>query len=407
MGGGGIVVNLVPPFKSNNGISPESNILLSDGFVLCIVAFLTGNIKHQTPKQHNKYFVDKLQTTTIRTMGRKKRKVVVEDAVTVDTGVDPQTEGIQQQEQQKKDNNDQQQQQQQQNEPSKSKSKSDGTDNVNGNGGNTEAKKASSSYAMTSHSAEIIDEDMYISDGSESDEDLMTDLHQPSELSAANDEENDDDGEQNQQPSNLAGRSIEMVLSGSRMGLMRKGIYRPSTLVQPNRQWSRQSTTKDNKNAAGGVEEGAPSHNGEAAPNEDVEDPAVAEERRKREKEEELAKLDPAERAARLLAEKQKKLEEAKVLARRLESEENAGRDSCMFSKRTSFDIQFDHIEEKQWERGGDMTDYFNYGFSEEDWLEYGEQQLMIRQELLDANRQNRPPDHSIVPVIPKVSIML
>ena len=33
--GGGIVVNLVPPFKSNNGISPESNILLSDGFVLC------------------------------------------------------------------------------------------------------------------------------------------------------------------------------------------------------------------------------------------------------------------------------------------------------------------------------------------------------------------------------------
>ena len=376
--------------------------------LLCvIVAFLTGNIKHQTPKQHNKYFVDKLQTTTIRTMGRKKRKVVVEDAVPVDTGVDPQTEGIQQQEQQKKDNNDQQQQQQQQNEPSKSKSKSDGTDNVNGNGGNTEAKKASSSYAMTSHSAEIIDEDMYISDGSESDEDLMTDLHQPSELSAANDEENDGDGEQNQQPSNLAGRSIEMVLSGSRMGLMRKGIYRPSTLVQPNRQWSRQSTTKDNKNAAGGVEEGATSNNGEAAPNEDVEDPAVAEERRKREKEEELAKLDPAERAARLLAEKQKKLEEAKVLARRLESEENAGRDSCMFSKRTSFDIQFDHIEEKQWERGGDMTDYFNYGFSEEDWLEYGEQQLMIRQELLDANRQNRPPDHSIVPVIPKVSIML
>jgi hypothetical protein len=78
-----------------------------------------------------------------------------------------------------------------------------------------------------------------------------------------------------------------------------------------------------------------------------------------------------------------------------------------LFSKRTSFDIQFDHIEEKQWERGGDMTDYFNYGFSEEDWLEYGEQQLMIRQELLDANRQNRPPDHSIVPVIPKVSVVL
>ncbi|MGK3736910.1 MAG: hypothetical protein ACI90V_003753 [Bacillariaceae sp.] len=336
-------------------------------------------------------------------MGRKKRKVVVVDDTTADdVDADPQTEGIQQQEQQKQDDN----QQQQQNATSKSKSE-DGTDNVNGNGDTTEAKKASSSYAMTSHSAEIIDEDMYISDGSESDEDLMTDLHQPPEVSAGNDDENDDDGEQNQQPSNLAGRSIEMVLSGSRMGLMRKGIYRPSTLVQPNRQWSRQSTTKDNKNAAGGVEEGA-SSNGEASPNnEDVEDPAIAEERRKREKEEELAKLDPAERAARLLAEKQKKLEEAKVLARRLESEENAGRDPGLFSKRTSFDIQFDHIEEKQWERGGDMTDYFNYGFSEEDWLEYGEQQLMIRQELLDANRQNRPPDHSIVPVIPKVSVVL
>jgi hypothetical protein len=361
-------------------------------------------IKHQTPNsKHNKYFVDKLQTTTTRTMGRKKRKVVVvDDATADDVDADPQTEGIQQQEQQKQDDN----QQQQQNATSKSKSE-DGTDNVNGNGDTTEAKKASSSYAMTSHSAEIIDEDMYISDGSESDEDLMTDLHQPPEVSAGNDDENDDDGEQNQQPSNLAGRSIEMVLSGSRMGLMRKGIYRPSTLVQPNRQWSRQSTTKDNKNAAGGVEEGA-SSNGEASPNnEDVEDPAIAEERRKREKEEELAKLDPAERAARLLAEKQKKLEEAKVLARRLESEENAGRDPGLFSKRTSFDIQFDHIEEKQWERGGDMTDYFNYGFSEEDWLEYGEQQLMIRQELLDANRQNRPPDHSIVPVIPKVSVVL
>ena len=104
------------------------------------------------------------------------------------------------------------------------------------------------------------------------------------------------------------------------------------------------------------------------------------------------------------MAEKQRKLEEAKILARKLESEENAGRDPCLFSKRTSFDIRFDQIDDKPWLRGaGDITDFFNYGFSEEDWLEYGEQQLMIRQELIDANRQKRAPDPSIVPVIPKV----
>ena len=54
------------------------------------------------------------------------------------------------------------------------------------------AAPASSSYATTSHSAEIIDEDIYVSDGSE----------------------DSDDGE-----------PIELVLAGSRMGLMRRGIH--------------------------------------------------------------------------------------------------------------------------------------------------------------------------------------
>jgi hypothetical protein len=237
-------------------------------------------------------------------------------------------------------------------------------------------KKASSGYAMTTHSAEILAEDVYVSDGSESDEDLMAEP-------VVGEDEEEDEGPTHSNPS---GRSIEMVLGASKMGLMRRGLHQHSLLVQPNRQWSRQPT-KNSK------DEGADTS---------LEDDAAAEERRKREQEEELAKLDPAQRAARLLAEKQRKLEEAKIAARRLESEENAGRDPCLFSKRTSFDIRFDQIDDKPWTRGGDMSDFFNYGFTEEDWLSYAEQQLIIRQELVDASRQKRQPDPSIVPVIPK-----
>jgi hypothetical protein len=54
------------------------------------------------------------------------------------------------------------------------------------------AAPASSGYATTSHSAEIIDEDIYVSDGSEDDSD---------------------------------GENVELVLAGSRMGLMRRGIH--------------------------------------------------------------------------------------------------------------------------------------------------------------------------------------
>jgi hypothetical protein len=204
--------------------------------------------------------------------------------------------------------------------------------------------KPASGYAMASHGGEIIDEDIYVSDGSESDEEA---------------------------------EDVEMVLAGSRMGVMRRGIHHP-LLVQPNRQWVRQDADAE----AGNEEEDA---------------------LKRKQEEEELAKLDPAQRAARLLVEKQRKLEEAKETARRMESEENAGRDPCLFSKRTAFDIRFDQIDDKPWTRGGgDMTDFFNYGLTEEDWADYSQQQLMIRQELTDASRQRRPPDPTVVPVIPR-----
>lgn len=220
------------------------------------------------------------------------------------------------------------------------------------------AKPLKSGYAMTSHSAEVIDEDIYISEGS--------------------DDEDEED---------VALRNVDMVLAGSRMGIMRRGIHHPM-LVQPNRQWVKEDAAVKTQAVA----------DDEAA---EVDEEA-AEQKRLKEQEEELAKLDPAQRAARLLIEKQRKLEEAKVEARRMESEENAGRDPCLFSKRTAFDIRFDQIDDKPWGRGGDITDFFNYGLLEEDWLEYAQQQLMIRQELTDANRQRRQPDPAIVPVTPR-----
>jgi hypothetical protein len=219
------------------------------------------------------------------------------------------------------------------------------------------AKPLKSGYAMTSHSAEVIDEDLYMSGGS--------------------DEEDEEDAA-------LGG--VEMVLAGSRMGVMRRGIHHPM-LVQPNRQWVKEDVAAKTK---------------ESAEDEVDVDEEAAEQKRLKEQEEELAKLDPAQRAARLLIEKQRKLEEAKVNARRMESEENAGRDPCLFSKRTAFDIRFDQIDDKPWSRGGDLTDFFNYGLQEEDWLEYAQQQIMIRQELTDASRQKRPPDPTLVPVTPR-----
>merc|ERR1740124_647351 len=59
-----------------------------------------------------------------------------------------------------------------------------------------------------------------------------------------------------------------------------------------------------------------------------------------------------------------------------------------------------DQINDKPWTRGaGDLTDFFNYAMTEEDWLEYCKQQLAMRGELTEASRQQRAPDPTIVPV--------
>jgi hypothetical protein len=240
----------------------------------------------------------------------------------------------------------------------------------------TEEKKVAlkkSGYRTTSHSADLITEDIYVSDGSEDEDEL--------------DEKN--------------GGSLELNLTASKMGLMRRGmssvVFQPRTWVRSTNdtrdsgekdgddlfQVSEEEDGDDNKD---GAEDGG--HDGKVPKKEDV------------------VNMDPAQRAAYLLAEKQKKLEEAKILRRKLESAENAGRDPCLFSKRTAFDIRMDQIEEKPWDRasGGmaDITDYFNYGMGEEDWLEYSERQKIVRQELTDAARQKRTPDPTIVPVAPK-----
>jgi Fip1 motif len=199
-------------------------------------------------------------------------------------------------------------------------------------------KPTDSAYAMTSHSGELVEDDFYVSDGSSDEEE-----------------------------------AVEIALSGSKLGVMRRGLNHP-LLLQPNRQWTARTEQGDK-----------------------ADDPDEANEEQEVD---DLSKLDPAQRAERLLREKQRKLEEAKLNARRMESEENAGRDPCLFSKRTAFDIRMDQIEDKPWTRGaGDMTDFFNYNMTEEDWLEYSQQQLIIRQELTDASRQRRPPDPTVVPV--------
>ena len=213
-----------------------------------------------------------------------------------------------------------------------------GTDELTPDPITDKSKAADSSYSMTTHAGELVEDDIYISDGSSDEED-----------------------------------AAEVILSGSKLGLMRRGLNHP-LLLQPNRQW-----------------------NSRPDQGEKLED---AEEVNEEQEVDDLSKLDPAQRAKRLLLEKQRKLEEAKLNARRMESEENAGRDPCLFSKRTAFDIRMDQIEDKPWTRGaGDVTDFFNYDMAEEDWVEYSQQQLLIRQELTDAARQRRPPDPTIVPV--------
>ena len=273
------------------------------------------------------------------------------------------------------------------------------------------APPAKSGYAMTEHSADIHDEDIYISDGSESDEDEYN-VDRGTNDDGGGDGDNNGNGSssesngiknKNQDDENgpTLMKGVNVILNNSRMGIMRRGMTMVHPSMMASRQWSRGDV------AAGGPASTAGDPHSdllggdgvEAGDSGDGED----EEAQKQRREEELAKMDPAQRAAHLLAEKQRKLEEAKINARRLASEENAGRDPTLFSKRTSFDINFNNMDDKPWTRGGNPDDFFNYGFSEEEWLEYAKSQVTIRQELIDASRQGRMPDLAIVPVIPRV----
>ena len=229
--------------------------------------------------------------------------------------------------------------------------KSETTEEINNNNNTSSSSKEeeggakSSKYAISSHSGEIIREDTYVSDGSE-------------------DEEED----------------VEVVLAGSRSGIMRRGLTAPAAMIQPNRQWVRPGENNpDGTNTSMGV-----GQEGDTMT------------------QEELERLDPVQRAARLQAEKQRLEQQEKEEERLKESQENAGRDPTLFSKRTAFDIRFDQMEDKPWERANDIADFFNYGLAEDGWLEYAQQQLTIRQELTDASRAKRQPDPMIVPVAPR-----
>ena len=198
--------------------------------------------------------------------------------------------------------------------------------------------KPSSMYGLHSHSGDLVEDDIYVSDGSlESDDEDNPDETKDTEA----------DGTEKQEiaKTKKSEPKLELVLTTSKMGLMRRGGI-SSLLGQPvNRTWvrSEQTTTTG----------------GETTNEEGV---AI-----KQEEEKEIT--DPA----LLLQIQQRKIEEAKQNARILESSENAGRDPCLFSKRTAFDIRMDQIEEKPWEKGGlggaDITDYMNYGLTEEDWI--------------------------------------
>jgi Fip1 motif len=229
---------------------------------------------------------------------------------------------------------------------------------------------AASGYAMTSHSGELIGADYYVSS---------------SESSVDNDDDEDD--------------VVDVVLlASSRLGLMRRGMVGslPTGLTVPRREWVR---SKD-----GSAPESDENVVVAAATTTTADQVDKTEQVRKKQEEDELQALDPAERAAWLLKEKQRKLEEAKIVARYRESSRNAGREPATFSNRTAFDIKFSQIEDKPWERGGGhgtLEDYFNYNLNEAEWLDYGQQQLAIREELTKAHAENRPPDPTIVPVPP------
>lgn len=254
--------------------------------------------------------------------------------------------------------------------PVPKKLKNSTNDNENGDSpkkqpqeGEETAAAASSHYAMKSHSGEIVHEDMYVSS------------------SGGEDNQKDDDSEDDDEANN---GGVELILTSARMGLMRSSTAHASNaaqLVQPHRQWKRNDKQEGNDGQ----------ENDNDAEEEDAE--AALE-----------SITDPVLREQRLQQLQREKEEREKQLARQQESEENAGRDPTLFSKRTAFDIRFDQIEDKPWERpGADPTEFFNYSFSEQEWLHYAQQQLEVRQELIDAAKMKRPPNPDIVPVQPKI----
>ena len=188
--------------------------------------------------------------------------------------------------------------------------------------------KPSSMYGLHSHAGDLVEDDIYVSDGS-----------LESESEDEQDESPDGEGEGGTGEKKKAEKpKLELLLTTSKMGLMRRGGI-SSLLGQPvNRTWVRTEQTE-----------------GETKETEDT--------NIKQEVEEEIT--DPA----LLLQMQQRKIEQAKQNARMLESSENAGRDPCLFSKRTAFDIRMDQIEDKPWNKQADITDYMNYGLTEEDWI--------------------------------------
>jgi hypothetical protein len=263
--------------------------------------------------------------------------------------------------------------------------------------------KPSSNYGLHSHSGDLIEEDIYVSDGSlSSDDDESEDNEEEEDGGDEKMEDNDEDeGGENKEKttkgtaskkdpsSNNSNNGPELVLTTSKMGLMRRGGISSLLNTQVNRTWVRGGAGENGTNKDDATNNNNNNNNAEndSTGNKD-----------KEEKEEEEEITDPAQ----LLLIQQQKLEAAKQSARILESSENAGRDPCLFSKRTAFDIRMDQIEDKPWTTGGDPVDYFNYSLTEEDWLEYAERQLNIRQELTDASKQKRLPDPVLVQVVPR-----
>ncbi|KAL7470058.1 LOW QUALITY PROTEIN: hypothetical protein ACHAXS_010301 [Conticribra weissflogii] len=279
--------------------------------------------------------------------------------------------------------------------------------------------KPSSMYGLHSHSGDIVEEDIYVSSGSDESDDDDNNVGEDDEENDEKEEGVEHDGgdtktEEESEAStrkktkketaanllpqkNKGGKhtSPELVISTSKMGLMRRGGI--SSLLggttMHHRQWVRGDATTLKREQEGDPSNAQGTQQSEQPQNEEetITDPAV------------------------LLAIQQRKIEQAKIQARIIESSENAGRDPCLFSKRTAFDIRMDQIEDKPWDKGPvnnvngmpnsggmDITDYFNYGLTEEDWMEYAERQLAVRQELTDANKQKRLPDPAIVPVVPR-----